>query len=586
MTTQLINTSERCVDEALEGLMAGNSGLLLLPEQRVVVERAWLTGRRKGVAIVTGGGSGHEPFAAGYVGEGMLAAAVAGSVFTSPPPASIAAAITAVGKDNPDGVLVVIFNYTGDRVNFGLAVERCRAAGMKVGMYVSGDDSALARVTGTAGRRGLCGTLFVLKIVGAMVQAGATLDQALETCHKLGSAMGTIGFAASACQMPGAPKPLFTVPQGMLELGLGVHGEKGAATIKAGTASQVMETLLDNLTREDSETRLDLQKGDEVAVIVNNLGCTSELEMGILRREVVMQLKQRGVNPIRVYQGSLMTSLDMKGVHISVLRILDPSWVTLLDAPTSALAWPTPIIHEGGKDEAFSVPEYDLNLSAREALRSSYTLNDPAHAQALRACLESLVAKVPQHEELLNTLDSGCGDGDCGTTLLLGIRAISNQLPDLPTAHPAALLASLGDVASVSMGGSSGGLYSILLTAAASHLASCPSEGVSPRARWAGALRKGVAAVGEYGGARAGDRTMLDALLPAVEALDSSADDADDGPRALLQAMATAADRGARRTKGMKARAGRASYVREEKVTGEDAGARAVACMLQALASY
>ncbi|XP_042889906.1 triokinase/FMN cyclase-like [Penaeus japonicus] len=584
MATQLINTSERCVDELLEGLVAGNSGLVLLPEQRVVVERGWLTGQRKGVAIVAGGGSGHEPFSAGFTGEGMLAAAVAGPVFTSPPSASIVSAITAVGKDNPDGVLVVVFNYTGDRVNFGLAVERCRAAGMKVGMYVNGDDSALARISGTAGRRGLCGTMFVLKIVGAMAQSGATLEQALETCHKLGSAMGTIGFAASGCQLPGAPKPLFTVPEGMLELGLGVHGEKGAATIKAGTASEVMTALLDNLTREDSETRLDLQKGDDVAVIVNNLGCTSELEMGILRREVVIQLKQRGINPLRVYQGSLMTSLDMKGVHIAVLRILDPSWVAFLDAPTTALAWPTPIIYKGGEDEAFSMPECGLNLSAREALGSSYTLDNPAHVQTLRACLESLVAKVPQHEDLLNALDSGCGDGDCGTTLLLGIHAITEQLLRLPLTQPAALLASLSDMASASMGGSSGGLYSILLTSAASHLAAHFSEGVSSRARWAGALRKGIEAVSKYGGAKPGDRTMLDALAPAVEALDS-ADDAH-SLKAVLGAMATAADLGAKSTANMKARAGRASYVRAENVTGEDAGARAVACMLQALATY
>ncbi|XP_063602874.1 triokinase/FMN cyclase-like [Penaeus indicus] len=327
----------------------------LLPP-RMVVERAWLTGRRKGVAIVTGGGSGHEPFAADFNRNQEL--------LTNRQAAN-------EHHQRDSHYVVVISTCQQPSATYQVCLRLSEYT--TVGMYVSGDDSALARVSGTAGRRGLCGTMFVLKIVGAMVQAGATLDQALETCHKLGSAMGTIGFAASACQMPGAPKPHFTVPQGMLELGLGVHGEKGAATIKAGTASEVMKTLLDNLTREESETRLDLQKGDEVAVIVNNLGCTSELEMGILRREVVMQLKQRGINPIRVYQGSLMTSLDMKGVHISVLRILDPSWVTLLDAPTSALAWPTPILHKGGKDEAFSVPEYDLTLSAREALRNSYT---------------------------------------------------------------------------------------------------------------------------------------------------------------------------------------------------------------------
>nr|XP_045608352.1 triokinase/FMN cyclase-like [Procambarus clarkii]XP_045608353.1 triokinase/FMN cyclase-like [Procambarus clarkii]XP_045608354.1 triokinase/FMN cyclase-like [Procambarus clarkii] len=582
-TLQLLASSERCVDEGLEAVAASNPGFHLIPLHRVIVDRRWLLkgpNRRRKVALISGGGSGHEPFSVGFVGSGMLAASVSGHVFTSPPPADIVAAITAVGKDNPDGVLVVVFNYTGDRINFGLAVERCRAAGMRVEMHISGDDCALTELEGTAGRRGLCGTHFIFKIVGALAEGGASLEEALSVSRKLGEAIGTIGVAASGCTLPGAASPLFTVPAGVLELGLGVHGESGAATIKAESTQQVVEAMLSHLTKEDSATRLDLQEGDKVAVIVNNLGSLSQLEMSNLTNEVVSQLKCRGVCVERVYQGALMTSLDMKGFHLSVLRLLNPAWLTLLDAPTTAPAWPAPCLlaHDAVGD--LSVPDLTLTLTP-EDLESGCRSWDSSKAGRLRSCLEAVVSRMPAHEDTLNTLDTLCGDGDCGSTLMKGITAVSKQMSGLNMTQPHQVLGVLGDVSANAMGGTSGGLYSILFTAASASLA---SHECSHRSAWAAALRAGCEAISKYGGAAQGDRTMLDALIPAVEVLESTSDDHD--LRSLLQAMAAAADEGAKKTAHMKARAGRATYVREENVKGEDAGARSVAHILHALAHY
>ncbi|KAG7173639.1 Triokinase/FMN cyclase-like, partial [Homarus americanus] len=516
MTSQLLASRERCVDEGLEAAAATNPGYLYIPEHRLIADRRWLMKDGKGkhqVALVTGGGSGHEPFCVGYVGTGMLGAAVAGHVFTSPPPAAVAAAITTVGRDNPAGVLVVVFNYTGDRINCGLAVERCRAAGMK--------------------------------IVGAMTEAGASLEEAMNTCKRLSEAIGTIGVAASGCTLPGASAPLFTVGEGVMELGLGVHGETGAATIKAGTLQEVVEMLLNHLTRKDSETRLDLQSGDKVAVIINNLGGLSQLELSNLTNEVVSQLKNRGVEVKRVYPGQLMTSLDMRGLHVSVLRLLDPTWLPLLDAPTTAPAWPTPYLNTTTTSQ-FSMPNLTLTQTKMD---TGYMLSDAAHTQALKACLEAVVAQVPQYEQHLNDLDTTCGDGDCGSTLIKGINGVSKELSGLPLMYPSQVLGVLGEVTASYMGGTSGGVYSILFTAAAAHIT---SPKASHRLTWATALRAGCDAISKYGGARQGDRTMLDALLPAVEVLEGSPDNHD--LRTILKAMATAADEGSKKTAYMGAR--------------------------------
>ncbi|XP_063872289.1 triokinase/FMN cyclase-like [Scylla paramamosain] len=579
--SQLLASSERCVDEGLEGVVAANPGYVLLPKQRVVVERGRvLQGpcRRNGVALVSGGGSGHEPFSAGYVGRGMLAASVSGHVFASPPAANVAAAITAVGKDNPDGVLVIVFNYTGDRINFGLAVERCRAAGMKVEMYVSGDDSALTQLEGTAGRRGLCGTHFIFKIVGALVAQGGSLAEALDTCRRISEATGTIGVAASGCTLPGGTAPLFTVGAGQLELGLGVHGEAGAATIPSGSPREVVAALLAHLTRQDSATRLDLKSGDEVAVIINNLGCLTQLEMTNITKEVISQLKSRGVKPLRVYPGALMTSLDMRGFHVSVLRLKDPSWLALLDAPTAAPAWCAPCLAD--MEGEVLVPDLEP-APCHEKSENIYTLREEGHMRTVRQCLEAVVAKMPQHEESLNALDAECGDGDCGSTFLQGVAGLSKQLASLPLSQPARVLSVLAEIAATNMGGSSGGIYSIFFTAAAATMA-CPRD--SHRATWAAALRAGVEAISKYGGAAQGDRTMLDALVPAVEALEGSK--AHEDFTTVVRTMAGAADEGARNTCNMKPRAGRATYVRHEKLKGEDAGARCVALVLDAVSHH
>uniref|UniRef100_A0A2P2ID09 Triokinase/FMN cyclase n=2 Tax=Hirondellea gigas TaxID=1518452 RepID=A0A2P2ID09_9CRUS len=582
-STPFINSAESCVDEQLLGFTAVNTAIVKLKDYRVVVDSARFSADAdvKCVSIVTGGGSGHEPFAAGYVGTGMLASAVAGSVFASPPtPAIVAAISAAAGRSS--GVLVVVMNYTGDKLNFGQAVEKCRAMGMKVEMYISGDDSALTEVEHTAGRRGLCGTLFLLKIVGAQACGGASMKELLKSCELVGGRCSTIGVAASGCTVPGHKEPLFSVKKGWLELGLGIHGEAGVRLVQSKTAKELVNLMLDHLSNKDSVSNVPLERGDELVVMLNNLGAMTQIEMFTLVGETNKALVERGFVVQRLYVGCLLTSLDMKGFHISLLKTTGyPEWLKLLDTPTNAPGWPAPYRADVdsvdvGKLMNFKNPFDDIKKM------STYTVS-VALADQLRKFLEILVKATAEWRDLLNDLDTGCGDGDCGTTIAEGASKISSSLDTLAYHQPVLLFQQLADIAGEAMGGTSGALYSILLSVMSNSLASSVGDSTGNiKESWVKCFIDAVDSVSKYGGAQRGDRTMLDALYPASDAAKKASNSS--SLSEVLKDMSAAALDGAGATVSMTARAGRASYVRGGDVRKVDAGARAVAFILKSLA--
>jgi dihydroxyacetone kinase len=237
MSKKLINSPERAVDEALAGLVAVYPGLRLMKDHRIIIRADIddLKAQNK-VTLLSGGGSGHEPAHAGYVGRGMLTGAVAGSVFASPPPDSILAALRAISS--PAGSLMIVKNYTGDRLNFGIAAERARNEGMKVAMVIVGEDTALPSDNKSAGRRGLCGTIFVHKIAGALAEKGHSLDEVLAAAQEVANDIATMSVSLSPCALPGH-KASFSLGEDEMELGLGIHGEAG---------TQRIQVLLDHYT--------------------------------------------------------------------------------------------------------------------------------------------------------------------------------------------------------------------------------------------------------------------------------------------------------------------------------------------------
>merc|ERR1719412_3035518 len=305
-------------------------GLRLLEGHRVVLREEIPSDK---VTIITGG--------------------VAGSVFASPPTASVLAAIRAVAANSGAGVLVLVINYTGDRIHFGLATERAREEGIKVEMVVCGEDCALTSTDKSAGRRGLCGTMFVFKIAGAMAEQGKPLEEILLAAKEVTANMGTMGLALGPCSLPGQG-PLFTVAADAMELGLGVHGEAGVASMPLSNAREAVKSILTHMTNPSSATALSLNSsGERLAVIVNNLGGTSKLEELVVAREVVTQLEGMGHKVVRIWAGHMMTSLEMAGILVSVLKVTGrPDWEAMLDSPTSAPAWPTVLRGTSGPERA------------------------------------------------------------------------------------------------------------------------------------------------------------------------------------------------------------------------------------------
>jgi len=537
--SQFINAREDVVTAALDGMLrtAGDRLARLdgYPHVKVVVRTDW---RRDRVALVSGGGSGHEPSHAGFVGRGLLSAAVCGDVFASPSVEAVLAGILAVTGEA--GCLLVVKNYTGDRLNFGLAAERARAQGLQVAMVIVDDDIALPEL---AQPRGVAGTLFVHKIAGALAEAGEPLERVAAAARRTIEGVSSIGLSLGTCTVPGSP-PEPRIAEGQAELGLGIHGEPGVEQIELEGAAQAVERVVD---------RLAPHLGDGAhAALLNDLGGTTPLEMSILADELARSSIGDRLRWL-VGPAPLMTSLDMHGFSISVLPIDEADEASLLAPVEPEAAWPG--ARELRAIERVPMPEGltpDKPVPSEDASRQAF----------LTRSLEILIGC----EADLNALDAKSGDGDTGSTLSGAARALQRALPSLPLADEAALLRGIGVELSKTMGGSSGVLMAIFFAAAGD--AEADGQSLSQ------ALRSGLQRISDVGGAVPGDRTLIDALLPALDALH-------DG----MPAAAAAARAGADGTASITvARAGRASYVGADQLSGHnDPGAEAVARLFEGL---
>jgi dihydroxyacetone kinase-like protein len=327
---KLINNPERVVEEMLEGMVAAYPGYVRKLKGFNVIVRADAPVKGK-VALVSGGGSGHEPAHPGYVGRGMLDAGVAGAVFTSPTPDQIFEAVKAV--DGGAGVLLIIKNYTGDVMNFEMAGEMAEMEGIKVASVIVNDDVAVENSTYTTGRRGIAGTVFVHKIAGARAQAAGTLEEVKAVAEKVIANVRSIGMALTPCVVPAAGKPTFTLAEDEMEIGMGIHGEPGTMRTKIMKADEIVDHLMSKILQD-----LPFRIGDEVAVMINGLGATPLMEQFILNRKVSAILANRGIKVHKTYIGEFMTSLEMAGASITLLK-LDDELKALLDAPADTPAF-------------------------------------------------------------------------------------------------------------------------------------------------------------------------------------------------------------------------------------------------------
>jgi dihydroxyacetone kinase len=562
---KFINRPENAVEEMLQGMTVLSPGLDRLPGHRVMFRADAERIRDKRVAIISGGGSGHEPAHAGYIGEGMLSAGVAGEVFTSPDTDSIFAAIKAVaGKP---GALLVVKNYTGDRLNFGLAAEMARSEGISVEMIIVDDDVALNLTGSATGARGLAGTIFVHKLVGAAAAEGKTLTDLASLGRAAVRSLATMGVSFSAGISPAVGKPSFELAEDEMELGLGIHGEPGVTRTKLQPADQLTETLL---TRILKDRNFGAQK--RIAVLINNLGATTEMELAIVARHATLFLDSSGFTVERLYAGTFLSSLEMAGISISVLGLND-EWLRLLDAPTTAPAWPNAAKQRPRPATLQSAQPAGANMAftARENPESDLGKNVE---RAIKAACEALFQAEPQ----LTELDRITGDGDLGASMKRASIAIREAIPSYPLNDISATLKALGQTLRHELGGSSGPLYGVLFLRAGNVLENSGRIGL---AEWATAFDEGCRAISELGGAKPGDRTMLDAFDPFLKILRQAGTFT---PHEALLAAVDEAQRGAEATAQMKPRLGRSSYLQDRVLGHPDPGAIAVAIWLRAVA--
>ena len=426
-----INDPTALVNAALQSLTLTNPSVALDAENKVVYRRPEPRDEHEPprVAIVSGGGSGHEPSFGAFVGRGLLSAAVAGTIFASPSAEQVRKALTS-RVDARAGVLVTVMNYTGDVLNFGVAVERARALGLRAEMLVVGDDVGVGRAKGgKVGRRGIAGTVLVHKIAGALADLGRPLDDVVKVARLAAQNIVSVGASLAHVHVPGRappdPRSADSLAAGEVEIGMGIHNEAGSGRARV-ELPQLVRTMLAQLLDPADEDRAFLRvNSNEVVLLVNNLGGVSALELGGITTEVVAQLARTwGVRPGRVLSGTYMTSLNGLGFSISLLNVVNtdiggPGMVQLLDHPCEATGWSAPVAKETWEARNTATREHEER--AGDSVKPSGLAFDAAvFKSSLASGLRAVIAAEPD----VTRYDTVVGDGDCGIGLKRGAEGM------------------------------------------------------------------------------------------------------------------------------------------------------------------
>ncbi|KAH7155977.1 dihydroxyacetone kinase [Dactylonectria macrodidyma] len=546
--TSFFTDSEALVQDALQGLCRTSSELVLNLNSKTISRSAH--NPSKHVTLISGGGAGHEPAHAAFVGQGMLSAAVSGYVSASPSVSRIVEAIHSVG--GTAGTILIIKNYTGDIFHFNLAAEKARARwGHRVEVLVVGDDVAVGRQrSGKVGRRGLAGAVLVHKILGALSAKGKSIDELLAVGQQVIENLVTCGVSQGHVNIPGTAHQKGLV---QLELGMGIHNEPGLYVLDPRpTLDGLLDRMLELLTRRDDEDRAYLNfEGETPVLLLNNLGGTSQLEFTAILHHLLERLGKQNLQPVRILAGTFMTSLDASGFSVTLLKAT-PEMLDAIDDVTTAVGWPRSIANPAainGKQVVNSKQE----MSPKPLSESTGPKIDPhSFTTAIRAACQSLLAAEPS----ITQSDRIVGDGDCGTTLSRGANAILKALSESPLTPSTSASAAVMRIALAlerSIDGTSGALYELFVTALAAALQTAPEE-TATLETWAKAAGVALTRLQAMTPARVGDRTLMDALTPYVEAL----------AKGDVEQAVEAARRGCESTRGMEASLGRAVYVAGE----------------------
>ncbi|EGD49620.1 LOW QUALITY PROTEIN: dihydroxyacetone kinase, DhaK subunit [Ruminiclostridium papyrosolvens DSM 2782] len=532
---KIINKVEDIVIEMCEGIVKAHPEQLAFSKKYKIIKRKHLN--KDKVTLISGGGSGHEPAHAGFVGKGMLDVAVCGDVFASPSTIQVYNAILETESDK--GTLLIIKNYSGDCMNFDAAAEMAEDDDIVVDKVYVNDDVAVKDSLYTVGRRGVAGTVFVHKLAGAAAEQGMDLKQVKEVAQKVINNVRSIGFALTSCTVPAKGTPTFCLNDDEIEFGVGIHGEPGIAREKIATAEELAVRMVDLVTKD-----LPIVSGDEVALLVNGLGGTPLQELYLLNNSVAAALENKNIKIYKTFVGNYMTAIDMAGASISLLK-LDDELKSYLDASADTPA---------------------LKSKKREEVQDMLT------TKKITELVMNMADVIIANEVYFCELDSVAGDGDFGMSVAKGFKQLKQEWNDVSQENIGAFLKGCGMIITEYCGGASGPIWGSAFRSAAKY-AGDKTELDLPGL--AALMQSAVEGIQKRGGAKLGDKTLLDALIPATESLKASAEKGEEMLSAM-KAAAEAAVAGGEKTKTMVATKGRASYVGERSVNYPDAGAVAI----------
>jgi len=569
--TKLFNDPARFTEDMLVGFLDANSAYVAGVPGGVV--RAHKTAPGK-VAVVIGGGSGHYPAFCGTVGPGFADGAVVGNIFTSPSAEEAASVARAAHGDA--GVLLITGNYAGDVMNFGLAVTQLRSEGIDAHYFAVTDDIASAPLGEEAKRRGIAGDVTVFKCASAAAEDGLDLAGVVRVAEAANAATRTLGVAFDGCTLPGADKPLFTVPEGHMGLGLGIHGEPGVAEEVMPTAADLAKTLVDGVLadRQDASSQ-------RIAVILNGLGRTKYEELFVVWGEVARLLRERGYTIVEPEVGELVTSLDMAGCSLTLMWLdgeLERYWTAPADTPA----------YKKGAAAAASQPgdrRTDADIETATATPQFAELSDDAGrngGRLIARAFDAMAEMLADAEQELGRIDAIAGDGDHGRGMVKGSSAarVAAAKAVEDGAGQGSVLTAAGKQWAAKAGGTSGVLWGAMLGALGARLG---DTGRPDSATVVAGMRDGYDALIRLGGAAPGDKTMLDALLPFVEELERRVADGEPWQQAW-RAAADLATEAARATADLRPKVGRARPLAERSVGTPDAGATSLAMCARTVA--
>mgnify|MGYP002798377464 FL=1 len=534
--------------------------------------------RKDKVALVIGGGSGHEPLFTGYCGAGLADAVACGNICASPNPELIMMAAKAV--DQGKGVLFVYGNYAGDNLNFDMAEEMCRAEGMKTAHVREWDDFASAPKERITDRRGIAGDVYTIKIAGAACDAGLDLDEVVRITEKDRDNTNTIGLATSPGTLPGNDKPTFEIADDEMEFGMGLHGEPGIERTKMMPCCDMVERMYNELMAE-----MGLKSGDEIAVLVNGLGSTPLLELNLVYYELYKRMHRDGLKVYDAEVKTYCTCMEMGGFSITFLK-LDDELKKYYDAPCYSPYYAkgsfSGVVEDASSDADEEEPEFDeTDVEPAVITRSKDGVLEELNAEDTRNMLLYIADKIIANKPYLTEVDSAIGDGDHGIGMAGGMQKAKKKLLKMQGEENAYhLFETAGQAMLMSMGGASGVIFGSLYLAGAKGM---DPKGTITAEDLARMEKKSLDAIQERGGAQVGDKTMVDALAPAVDALEANSGK---GLLEMLKAAEEAARCGMEDTKKYVAKFGRAKSLLERAIGHQDAGATSVYLIFQGMREF